>query len=314
MFEGFSTPNYVQVPHEFFDIIMETDVEKSAKDRGITKGEIKLLAFMIRYTFGWQKSGFSLKFSYSDIQEHLNMQRQQVNDAIKRCLEKEYIERKEIDGEFFYRLKLKDNDVPWELPFDWKQKAPKKESQDDQYDNHTSVENRYDNHTSNQYDNHTDFGVKIIPDEIAATSENTGFFTPLKKMKESMKENNKEREREDKPVGLPTQSPSDEFEQLEFEYRLLQELTNRVFGLPRAYDVDVESIWNHWKNRFPQYDLGHIYAVMRATQNTARVKDDLTGIIVKRLPSAMAALVPLKQRAYEYIAELKAELKGKSEK
>jgi len=126
--------------------------------------------------------------------------------------------------------------------------------------------------------------------------------------------NKKEREREDKPVGLPTQSPSDEFEQLEFEYRLLQELTNRVFGLPRAYDVDVESIWNHWKNRFPQYDLGHIYAVMRATQNTARVKDDLTGIIVKRLPSAMAALVPLKQRAYEYIAELKAELKGKGEK
>jgi hypothetical protein len=125
----------------------------------------------------------------------------------------------------------------------------------------------------------------------------------------------KEREREDKPVGLPpSESPSDEFEKLEFEYQLLQELTKRVFGLPRAYDVDVESIWNHWKNRFPQYDLGHIYAVMRATQSTARVKDDLTGIIVKRLPSAMAALVPLKQRAYEYIAELKAELKGKGEK
>lgn len=97
-------------------------------------------------------------------------------------------------------------------------------------------------------------------------------------------------------------------ETLEREYKLLKEMTRHVFGMPRAEQVDVESIWNHWHNRFPQYDLTHLYAVMRATQQTARIRDDLTGIIVKRLPNAKAALVPVKQHAINYIANLRREL------
>lgn len=106
MFQGFSTPNYVQVPHEYFDIILEKDMDKSANNRGVSKSSIKVLTFMIRYTFGWQKAGFSLKFTFRDIMDQTNMQKQQVNDGIKQCLERDWIERKEVDGEFYYRLKL----------------------------------------------------------------------------------------------------------------------------------------------------------------------------------------------------------------
>lgn len=185
-FTGFSTPNYVQVPHEFFDIILETDVEKSSKDRGISKGEIKLLAFMIRYTFGWQKAGFSLRFTFSDIQKHTNMQRQQVNDAIKKCLENEYIERAEIEGEMYYRLKMDDDDLSWETSFDWKKRAPKTEKEQ-QYDNHTNENkksSRYDNHTEEkkkQYDNHTDTGVIIIPEEKGQALDTSSSNSSLKK-------------------------------------------------------------------------------------------------------------------------------------
>lgn len=139
-----------------------------------------------------------------------------------------------------------------------------------------------------------------LPDTVNSDTNNNSF--------KSNKFNIKEREREElaeAPFLLADRSD----ESLERNYELLKEITRRVFGMPRAEQVDVESIWNHWHNRFPQYDLTHLYAVMRATQQTARIRDDLTGIIVKRLPNAKAALVPVKQHAIDYIASLRRELK-----
>lgn len=124
--------------------------------------------------------------------------------------------------------------------------------------------------------------------------------------------NNSLREREERADAASPSGDTPSFESDkndEMQYTMLQEITKRVFGMPRANQVDVESIWNHWHNRFPQYDLTHLYAVIRATQTTARVRDDLTGIIVKRLPSAKKALIPIKMQAIDYIATLRRELK-----
>lgn len=119
------------------------------------------------------------------------------------------------------------------------------------------------------------------------------------------------REREERadaasPSGDTPSVESDKNDEL--QYAMLQEIAKRVFGMPRAEQVDVESIWNHWHNRFPQYDLTHLYAVMRAVQRTAGIRDDLTGIIVKRLPNAQKALVPIKMKAIDYIANLRREI------
>lgn len=108
------------------------------------------------------------------------------------------------------------------------------------------------------------------------------------------------------PSGDTQSVESEKIDQL--QYAMLKEVTKRVFGMPRADQVDTESIWQHWQDRFPQYDLTHIYAVMRAVQRTARIRDDLTGIIVKRLPNAKKALVPIKMHAIDYIANLRREI------
>lgn len=167
------------------------------------------------------------------------------------------------------------------------------------------------------------FYKSVKTDLQAQTLENTGFHesvktesqireieitNPLIPLTENIYIDSKiEREREERTDAAFPPAQSDK--QLEEEYELLKEIACRIFGMPRAEQVDVESIWNHWHNRFPQYDLTHLYAVMRATQQTARIRDDLTGIIVKRLPNAKAALVPVKQQAMDYIASLRREAK-----
>jgi hypothetical protein len=149
----------------------------------------------------------------------------------------------------------------------------------------------------------TDEPFPKIPDtdfpdtEISDTNKNKSFKSNTLNIKARKKE-----ERADASL------PADPFGHLEKEYMLLQEIARRVFGLPRAEQVDTESLWQHWHDRFPQYDLTHFYAVMRAVQRTAGIRDDLTGIIVKRLPNAQKALVPIKMQAIDYIANLRREL------
>lgn len=139
-------------------------------------------------------------------------------------------------------------------------------------------------------------GKNDVSKSVKTLTENTNIDLKIEREREKLTE-----------VSFLSIDRSDE--NMEKEYELLKEISRRVFGMPRAEQVDVESIWNHWHNRFPQYDLAHLYAVMRATQQTARIRDDLTGIIVKRLPNAKAALVPVKQQAMDYIASLRREMK-----
>ncbi|WP_185923399.1 helix-turn-helix domain-containing protein [Brevibacillus brevis] len=146
------------------------------------------------------------------------------------------------------------------------------------------------------------------PDTVVPDTENQDNNNI--NLSKSNNSNKKEREREDNPNGLPPSDPPvEDINELELEYLTLQEMTKRIFGTRKAADVDVESVWNHWKNRFPQYSLIHMYGVLRATQITARPKDDVTGIIITRLPSAQTSLVPVKQVAMDYVAELKLQIK-----
>ncbi|MED1790637.1 hypothetical protein P4V47_24755 [Brevibacillus laterosporus] len=100
-------------------------------------------------------------------------------------------------------------------------------------------------------------------------------------------------------------SLSEREEILAVEYETLQGLTEHVFGNPRSNQIDTESIWNHWHNRFPQYDLTHIYAILRGTQVSAKPSDDLTGIIISRLKGAATAIVPVKNLAIETVNSIR---------
>ena len=114
IFKGFKSPNYTQTPNEFYDDIL------LSKD--ITLAEIKILGFMIRYTYGWQRAGNSLQFSFSELQKACNLGREAVNNGLKKLLSKNYIQRKEINGHMKYRLHIKEiSDYPWALEFNWKQ-------------------------------------------------------------------------------------------------------------------------------------------------------------------------------------------------
>ncbi|MCM3593634.1 replication protein [Brevibacillus borstelensis] len=204
MFKGFSTPNYVQVPHEFFDIIMEDGIENKKQKQGITKSEIKLLAFMIRYTFGWQKSGFSLQFTFTDIQEYTNMGRQQVNDAISKCIEKGFIVREEVDGSIYYRINMVDEEeqLPITTTFDWKRRARKEKEKKTQTGSSLKIKPmQFENQTDSslkikpmQFENQTDSSLKIKPmqdgSELDTSDESISRKKVLKKeSKKSIKEN-----------------------------------------------------------------------------------------------------------------------------
>lgn len=136
-FKGFESPNYTQTPNDFFDEVL------LSKD--ITLAEIKILGFMIRYTYGWQRAGNSLQFSFTELQKACHLGREAVNNGLKKLLSKNYIQRKEIDGHMKYRLHIKEfSDYPWSVEFNWKQvykvngKTNEPVEKEGQFDNRTS--------------------------------------------------------------------------------------------------------------------------------------------------------------------------------
>lgn len=115
-FKGFSIPSgFTQTPNEFYDLIMRNELSLI---------EIRLLAFMMRYTFGWRKDGYCLQFSLGDLVKYLGFDKKQASNAIKQCLEKGYIEQNNIRGQNFYRLVLDEStQVDWTYEFEWKKVA-----------------------------------------------------------------------------------------------------------------------------------------------------------------------------------------------
>lgn len=124
-FKGFTAPNqHTQVPNEFFEIMYAKDTKF---------GEVKLLGFMIRNTFGWHRAGNSLQFSFTELMRATNMSKDTTNNSIKSCLAKGYIQRKEIDGQMYYRLNVAEYaDYPWDLSFDWKKVNPQLKQSENQ--------------------------------------------------------------------------------------------------------------------------------------------------------------------------------------
>ncbi|WLR44500.1 hypothetical protein LC087_19225 (plasmid) [Bacillus carboniphilus] len=157
MFKGFQAPNqHTQVPNEFFDEILLT--------KGITIAEVKILGFMVRYTFGWQRAGNSLSMTFTEIMNATKLGREAVNNGLKKCLEKEYLQRKEINGDLLYRLKIKDfEDYPWELSFDWQKVHPEKETISKTKKSRKSSDT---NVSEEQFDNRTKTSSEIEPIEV----------------------------------------------------------------------------------------------------------------------------------------------------
>jgi hypothetical protein len=102
-FNGLSAPtSHTQTPNEFFDDILPNT--KSA-------AELKVIAIIIRHTFGWQNSKFTQnknKLSLSDFQELTGLSRQSVNKAIKLTMKRGLIEREEFEGSYLYWLKIQE--------------------------------------------------------------------------------------------------------------------------------------------------------------------------------------------------------------
>jgi len=112
-FQGFTAPTqHTQTPNEFFDIIA---------DPKTTIKEIRILALMIRNTFGWHRPGSSLQFSLTELEKMTGMHRETVSSGLKTCVSKGYLQKKTINGSNYYRLNILDfQDIPWEQSFDWK--------------------------------------------------------------------------------------------------------------------------------------------------------------------------------------------------
>jgi hypothetical protein len=180
-FQGFSAPNqHTQTPNEFFDIMF---------DKKTKFGEVKLLGFLIRNTFGWHRAGNSLQFSFTELMTATGMAKETTNNSIKSCVEKGYIQRKEIDGQMFYRLNIADfQDYPWNMAFDWKKannipSKTKSVRKSNQFENRTGTKIepkavRKSNH--DQFENRTD--------EIAEDVEPQGVQEPPKKLLKKTKE------------------------------------------------------------------------------------------------------------------------------
>ncbi|QHW35818.1 helix-turn-helix domain-containing protein (plasmid) [Paenibacillus rhizovicinus] len=112
-FKGFSIPSgFTQTPNEFYDLIMRNELSLI---------EIRLLSFMMRFTFGWRKDGYCLQFSLNDLVKYLGFDKKQASNAIKQCTEKGYIEQNNLHGHNFYRLVMDETtQVEWTYDFDWK--------------------------------------------------------------------------------------------------------------------------------------------------------------------------------------------------
>jgi hypothetical protein len=102
-FNGLLAPtSHTQTPNEFFDDILPNT--KSA-------AELKVIAIIIRHTFGWQNSKFNQnknKLSLSDFEELTGLSRQSVNKAIKLTMKRGLIEREEFEGSYLYWLKIQE--------------------------------------------------------------------------------------------------------------------------------------------------------------------------------------------------------------
>ncbi|WP_047982110.1 replication protein [Ornithinibacillus contaminans] len=167
-FGGFESPNFTQTPNDFYDEILLT--------KNITIAEVKILGFMIRYTYGWQRAGNSLQFSFTELQNACHLGREAVNNGLKKLLQKNYIQRKEIDGHMKYRLHIKEfSDYPWSIEFNWKNVFKPNNVQAENVD------------TKGEFDNRTSTSSEIEPVPVRKsnqhqfdnrTNKNSGMVEP----------------------------------------------------------------------------------------------------------------------------------------
>lgn len=141
-FEGFNAPDkHTQLPNEVIEMILQSGVRYDPRnpDKPILSiGEIKVLLFMFRETFGWQAHGRSLQFTFKELMIATYLGKATVNNALKNLIEKKFIQRKEINDAMHYRLNLKEyNDMPWELKRDWKKTFKLEEKKEKRFVNRT---------------------------------------------------------------------------------------------------------------------------------------------------------------------------------
>ncbi|ARF70751.1 hypothetical protein B7C51_25095 (plasmid) [Paenibacillus larvae subsp. pulvifaciens] len=108
--DTFSLNNgFTKMPNRFQDMIINNELNSV---------QIRFLTFMVKYTIGWNKEGYCLKLTYTNMQKYLGFTRHQFSKVITWGIEQNLIQRKEINGDYYYRLNgPKSND--WGRIFHW---------------------------------------------------------------------------------------------------------------------------------------------------------------------------------------------------
>jgi hypothetical protein len=231
-FKGFQAPTqHTQVPNEFFDEILLV--------KGITLSEVKILGFMIRYTFGWQRAGNTLPLTFTEIMNATKQAREAVNNGLKKCLEKGYIQRKKINDHYLYRLKIADfEDYPWELSFSWQNVHPDRE----EISNVKKPMKPTDSSVYTQeFDNRTECSSEIEPSAVRKsnrvqfdnrTDEKDVSIEALRENRPLNKRLNKDL---NKGLNKKNLSLEDELEILELPSAIVTVLNNQIDRLKSSY-------------------------------------------------------------------------------
>jgi phage replication O-like protein O len=99
--KGYEPPNYTQIPNTFLDNQMPVIQSLS---------ELKVCLAVMRQTFGWHKEEDQL--SISQLETLTGLSRPSVTDGVKAALAHQIITRRKEGNTFFYRLNVKDLDMP----------------------------------------------------------------------------------------------------------------------------------------------------------------------------------------------------------
>lgn len=130
-FQGFNTPDgFTQIPNEYLEYTYSHECD-------LTLVDIKIMNLFFRNTFGWfGKQQYGIVLSLTEIQMIINNKnKNQVSRSLQKLVEKNFLEKKLVSeltkkqksniekslhktlksNQVIYRLKLKDNPLPWDL-------------------------------------------------------------------------------------------------------------------------------------------------------------------------------------------------------
>ena len=212
-FQGFNTPDgFTQIPNEYLEYTYSHECD-------LTLVDMKIMNLFFRNTFGWfGKQQYGIILSLTDIQIIINQKnKNQVSGSLQKLVEKNFLQKKAVSeltkkqksnieksldkklksNQVIYRLKLKDNPLPWDVIVNVETQIGKKKIEELREGFHTSIKSdtgiKIDTDTSIKIDtgssNQIDTSATVEPLETLRVSDslNKGLNKGLNKKEEEEK-------------------------------------------------------------------------------------------------------------------------------